>query len=425
VTTDYTFGTEVGASRTRSASGFDRWLRGRVHTALESIQNGAVTLVDGPERVCGGNPADPLHATVHVDDARFYRAIALGGALGAAESYIDGHWRCHDLPTLIRVFAANRDALGALDGGAARWRRPALAWLRARQRNTRAGSRRNIAAHYDLGDAFFELFLDPTLTYSCGVFERPDATMEEASAAKYERVCRKLRLGPGHRVLEIGSGWGGFALHAAARHGCHVTTTTVSRRQYERARRRVAEAGLSDRVEVIFEDYRDLRGRYDRLVSIEMIEAVGREHLGRFFRACGERLAADGAMLIQAITVPDRLYAAHTRSVDFIKRYIFPGGELVSLGALHAAAASHSDLQGVHVEDLTPHYAETLRRWRARMAENRSEMRALGLDERFLRMWEYYFCYCEGGFDERAIGLVQVVFDKPARRDQEVPWPVM
>jgi cyclopropane-fatty-acyl-phospholipid synthase len=422
--TEHTLDLEVGTRATQPVSAIDRWFRARVHAALAAIRSGAVTLVDGAERRRVGDPTAALRATVHVEDPRFYRALALGGALGAAESYIDGHWRSHDLTALVRIFAVNRDALGRLDGGAARWRRPARAWLRARQRNTRAGSRRNIAAHYDLGDPFFELFLDPTLTYSCGLFEHPGDTMEDASVAKYEHVCRKLQLQPGQRVLEIGSGWGGFALHAASRYGCRVTTTTVSRRQYERARRRVAEAGLGDRVEVLFEDYRDLRGEYDRLVSIEMIEAVGHENLAAFFRICGERLRPEGAMLLQAITIPDRDFAAYTRNVDFIKRYIFPGGELVSLGALHAAATCASDLRLVHLEDLTPHYAETLRRWRARMIENRSAMRALGLDERFLRMWEFYLCYCEGGFEERATGLVQVVFDKPARR-QEGAWPVM
>ena len=279
-----------------------------------------------------------------------------------------------------------------------------------------SGSRRNIAAHYDLGNEFFELFLDPTLTYSSGIFETPEATMEEASIAKYERLCQKLRIGPDDHVLEIGTGWGGFALHAAGRYGCRVTTTTISRRQYELASKRVDEAGLADRIEVLLEDYRDLSGSYDKLVSIEMIEAVGHEQLDTFFGVCGERLKPDGVMALQAITVPDKDFEAHARSVDFIKRYIFPGGELVSVGSVNAAASRATDLRLTHLEDLTPHYAETLRRWRTRMFQNLPRMRALGLDDRFLRMWEFYLCYCEGGFEERSIGLVQAVLEKSGAR---------
>ena len=240
--------------------------------------------------------------------------------------------------------------------------------------------------------------------------------MEEASNAKYERACQKLRLEGGDHVLEIGSGWGGFAIYAARNYGCRVTTTTISKRQHEVARRRVEEAGVSDRVQVLFEDYRELRGEYDKLVSIEMIEAVGHRYLGEFFRVCSERLRPDGVMFLQAITVNEQDLAEHYRSVDFIKRYIFPGGELVSVGALSAAAARQTDLRLTHVEDQTPHYAETLRRWRRQMKANLAQIKSLGLDETFLRMWEFYLCYCEGGFEERAIGLVQAVFEKPATR---------
>ncbi|MDE0887620.1 MAG: cyclopropane-fatty-acyl-phospholipid synthase, partial [Myxococcota bacterium] len=246
------------------------------------------------------------------------------------------------------------------------------------------------------------------------------ATMEEASIAKYERLCQKLRLGPDDHVLEIGTGWGGFALHAAGRHGCRVTTTTISRSQYELACKRVEEAGLEDRIEILLEDYRDLSGSYDKLVSIEMIEAVGHEQLETFFGVCGERLKPDGVMALQAITVPDQNLEAYTRSVDFIKRYIFPGGELVSVGAVNDAASRASDLRLTHLEDLTPHYAETLRRWRSRMFENLPRMHTLGLDDRFLRMWEFYLCYSEGGFEERSIGLVQAVLEKPDARRSSV-----
>ncbi len=401
-------------------SPLDRWTRSRVHARLGKLRAGSITLVDGPNRSCLGNSRAALRATVYIGDPRFYRALALGGALGGAEAYMDGYWRCDDLSSLIRILAAEREVTRGLNGGTASWRRPALSLLHSLRRNTRSGSQRNIAAHYDLGNEFFKLFLDPTLTYSSGIFEAPDATMEEASIAKYERLCQKLRLGPDDHVLEIGTGWGGFALHAAGRHGCRVTTTTISRSQYELARERIAEAGLEDRVEVLLEDYRDLSGSYDKLVSVEMIEAVGHEQLESFFRVCGERLEPDGVMVLQAITVPDRDLEEHVRSVDFIKRYIFPGGELVSVGAVNDAASHASSLRMTHLEDLTPHYAETLRRWRRRMFENLPGMRRLGLDDRFLRMWEFYLCYCEGGFEERSIGLVQAVLEKPGARHEPV-----
>jgi len=411
---------ETRAGETNRTSSLDRWARTLVRTRLAAIRIGSLALVDGEKVEHFGERDAALGATVYVEDPGFYRALALRGALGGAEAYMEGHWQSDDLTAVVRVLAANRKALAGLDLGVTRWIRPSLSLFHALRRNTRAGSRRNIAAHYDLGNEFFELFLDPTLTYSSGVFESEGVSMEQASIAKYERICRKLRLGPEDHVLEIGTGWGGFALHAAGQHGCRVTTTTISRRQHELARRRVAEAGLSGRVEILLEDYRDLRGRYDKLVSIEMIEAVGHAHLEPFFRICGERLRPDGAMLLQAITVPDQDHRDHTRSVDFIKRYIFPGGELVSVGAVNGAAAGASDLRMSHLEDLTPHYAETLRRWRRRMFENLPRMRALGLSERFLRMWEFYLCYCEGGFEERQIGVVQAIFEKSGARREPV-----
>jgi cyclopropane-fatty-acyl-phospholipid synthase len=418
--TESTLAFQPRAGETDRPSPLDRWARKLVRTKLATIRTGSLTLVDLGDIEHYGESDAALGATVYVEDPRFYRALALRGSLGGAEAYMEGHWQSDDLTAVVRLLAANRQALTGLDLGVTRWIRPSLALLHALRRNTRAGSRRNIAAHYDLGNDFFELFLDPTLTYSSGIFESADVSMEQASVAKYERICRKLRLGPEDHVLEIGTGWGGFALHAAARHGCRVTTTTISRRQHELACRRVIEAGLTGRIDVLLEDYRDLRGSYGKLVSIEMIEAVGHAHLERFFRTCGERLRTDGAMLLQAITIPDQDYRAHTTSVDFIKRYIFPGGELVSVGAANGAAARASDLRLSHLEDLTPHYAETLRRWRRSMFENLSRMRAMGLSERFLRMWEFYLCYCEGGFEERQIGVAQMLFEKSGARQEPV-----
>jgi cyclopropane-fatty-acyl-phospholipid synthase len=396
-----------------------RLARRALEHRLSALRDACLVLEDGGERRTFGPPDSELCASVQVRDPRFYGAIARRGGIGAAEAWMDGFWTSDDLTAVIRVLARNA-GMGKLDRGAARLVRPGLKLLHGLRRNHRRGARRNIAAHYDLGNEFFELFLDPSLTYSCAVFERDDMTLEEAQRAKYERLCRKLRLGPGDRVLEIGSGWGGFAIHAARHHGCHVTSATISREQHELARKRVAEAGLEERVDIVFRDYRDLEGSFDKLVSIEMIEAVGAKHLDSFFRVCSERLRPDGMMGLQAILVPDQDWKNSVRNVDFIKRYIFPGGQLPSLGAITRSLAERTDLYFHHVEDITPHYARTLLRWRDAMRQNLDAMRGLGLDDTFLRMWEYYLCYCAGGFSERAIHVAQIVLAKAGARPPAV-----
>ena len=405
-------------ARPLQLTSLDRLAKKIVRKQLKAICHGSLTFFESGWHESYGDSDASLQASVFVEDPRFYRSLAFRGALGGAEAYMDGYWQTHDLTAVIRILALNQSILQDLQRGFASWIRPALGLFHALHSNTRSGSRRNIAAHYDLGNEFFSLFLDPTLTYSSGIFESDDATMEQASIAKYERVCDKLDLGPEDHVLEIGTGWGGFALHAASTRGCRVTTTTISREQHASASQQIAEAGLSDRVDVLFEDYRDLTGHYDKLVSLEMIEAVGSDHLDSFFRVCSDRLTPEGVMLLQAITVPDQDYEAHTRTVDFIKRYIFPGADLVSVLAMNNSATWSSDLRMTHLEDLSPHYAETLRRWRDKMFENLREIRELDLDDRFLRMWEFYLCYCEGGFEEREIGVVQAVFEKPEVRRQ-------
>ena len=391
-----------------------RFARGRVESALKAIDEGEIALETGSDRVVLRGPRPGPRATVFVDDARLFGALALRGVLGGAEGYMNGWWRSDDLVAVIRLFVRNAGAFDALERGSG-WMRPGLRLFHRLRDNDRAGSRRNIEAHYDLGNDFFATFLDESLTYSSAVFDRLDITLEAAQTAKYERLCRKLGLRSSHRLLEIGSGWGGFALHAARTRGCHVTTTTISREQYALARERVARAGLADRIEVLLEDYRDLSGTYDRLVSIEMIEAVGHRHLPRFFETCADRLAPDGTMAIQAILVPEHAWEPSIRSVDFIKRYIFPGGQLVGLGAISQALAS-TRLRLAHYEDITPHYAETLRRWRERFRARRGEIAALGMDERFFRTWDFYLAYCEGAFLERANLAAQLVFDQAAAR---------
>ena len=395
-------------------SAFQRLARRAVHARLARIRDAELTLVerDGARRF--GDAGSDVSATVRIHDPSLYGALLLRGSLGGAEAYVDGLWDVDDPAAVVRVLGRNRDTLDALEAGIPRLARAALLPLHWWRRNSRRGSRRNIAAHYDLGNDFFELFLDPTLTYSSGLFETPESSLEQASFAKYERACRWLELAPHDHVLEIGSGWGGFALHAASRHGCRVTTLTISRQQYELARERVAAAGLADRIEVRLEDYRDVRGQFDKLVSIEMIEAVGHRNLPAFFAACHERLRPRGVMFLQAITNPERDHAAAVRNVDFVKRYVFPGGQLVSLGAICDAVARTGTLQPTRLEDITEHYAETLRCWRERMGENRSRMRALGYDERFLRLWEFYLAYCEGGFRERVNRAIQMRLERAA-----------
>jgi cyclopropane-fatty-acyl-phospholipid synthase len=392
----------------------ERVARRAVHERLRRIEGAALTVCESGRAFRFGDAASDLAARVAVHDPALYTALLLRGSLGGAEAYLEGHWDSDDLVAALRGLVRSRRSLAALEGGLApRLARAALLPLHWWRGNSRRGSRRNVAAHYDLGNEFFALFLDPTLTYSCGLFETPVATLEEASLAKYERACRWLGISPDDHVLEIGSGWGGFALHAAGRHGCRVTTTTISRRQYELARARVAAAGLADRVEVQCEDYRDLRGTYDKLVSIEMIEAVGHANLPAYFAACAARLRPGGAMFLQAIVNPEHDYAASLRNVDFVKRYVFPGGQLVSLGAICAALARAGGLQPTRVEDVTAHYAETLRRWRSNLATNRHAARALGHGERFLRLWDFYLAYCEAGFRERAIRTLQLRLERP------------
>jgi len=387
--------------------------RRAVHRSLRCLRRGRVRLVENGDILELGDPRDGLRATIEVVSPLAYRAILLGGTLGAAEAYMDGHWRTDDLPSLVRIFSLSHDAHYGLEGGLARLARPFRAVSHFLRRNSRSGSRRNIAAHYDLGNDLYRLFLDETLAYSCGIFEREDASMAEASEAKFDLVCRKLALSPGDQVLEIGTGWGGFALHAARRYGCRVTTTTISREQHRLATDRVREAGLSERVEVLLRDYRDLEGVYDKLVSIEMIEAVGCERFDEFFSRSSELLRPEGAMLLQSITIADQDFDRHRKDYDFIKRYIFPGACIPSVTALVSALTSASDLRLFHLEDITRHYVETIRKWRERFTANAEAVEALGFSERFVRMWDFYLGYCEGGFAERYLGDVQMLLVKP------------
>ncbi len=400
------------------ASLAQRLARSALCAALARIEHGELRLIDadGEYRFGRQDAAATLRATLRIADMSFYAETAFGGSVGAGEAYIRGSWSCDDLTALIRIMIRNRAAMSGLEGGFARLSRPIYKLFHFLNRNTRQGSARNIAAHYDLGNDLYRLMLDETMAYSCGIFERPDSTLLEASRAKFDAACRKLALRPTDHLLEIGTGWGGLAIHAARHYGCRVTTTTISRAQHDYARERIAEAGLSDRITLLLEDYRDLTGCFDKLVSIEMIEAVGAKFLPSYFQQCAALLASDGAMLLQAITIQDQLYQQALRSVDYIQRYIFPGSFIPSVTALASAITAASDLKIFQLEDIGPHYARTLAQWRRNFFAHLPQVHALGYPDSFVRMWEFYLCYCEGGFEERQLGDVQMLLTKPGCR---------
>jgi len=381
------------------------------------VRHGRIEVVEGGRRRGFGPAGADLRATVTVNDPAAWRG-PLRGSVGLGEGYVDGLWETDDLVALIRIAARELRDLDGLRGAVARPRGALHRLRRLVPENTRPGARANISAHYDLGNDLFASFLDERMMYSCAYFPSASASLEEAQLAKLERICARLRLGPGNHLLEIGSGWGGLAVHAAREHGCRVTTTTISSRQHDLARRRVREAGLEDRVTVLQQDYRDLRGRYDRLVSVEMIEAVGWQYFDEFFRRCDELLAPDGAMLLQAITMDDRAYRIERVSRSFIRTMIFPNGCLPSQEVIARCIARDTDMRSVHMEDLTPHYAETLHRWRENLDAHADELEAHGYDERFRRLWRMYLCYCEAGFAEHRIGLAQALFAKPQWRPE-------
>jgi cyclopropane-fatty-acyl-phospholipid synthase len=381
---------------------------------LEGLSEGELILIDGSTHRFGQlTERCPLSVRLEVTHPAFYGDTAFGGTLGAAQSYVAGDWNTDDLPGLIRLMVRNRNVIDGLDGGMARLAAPLRRWLHWMNRNSHEGSRRNIAAHYDLGNDFFGLFLDESMMYSCALFEPQGISLAEASIAKLDRICQLLDLKPSDRVIEIGTGWGGFAIHAARNYGCHVTTTTISENQHALARTRIAEAGLEDRITLLKEDYRHLQGRFDKLVSIEMIEAVGHHFFETFYQKCSDLLADDGLMLIQAITINDREYLRARDEVDFIKRYIFPGSCIPAITPLMDAATRATDLQLVYLRDIGRHYAQTLRIWRERFLSRREDVLVQGYSESFIRLWEFYLAYCEGGYAEGALGDLHLLYRKP------------
>ena len=380
--------------------------------SLQSLRGGSLALVsDGRTREFG-EPGGPLEATIVVHNDRFFQRAIFGGDIGMGESWMAGDWSSPDLTSVIRLAVRNLARIEQENRVLSAFSR-LFDIVRHRLRgNSIAGSRRNIGAHYDLSNDFFQLFLDPSLMYSCAYFGTQADSLEAAQFQKLDRICQKLRLGPEDHVLEIGTGWGGFAEHAVRHYGCRVTTTTISRRQYEYAQGRFASMAQGDRIELLQEDYRNLRGQYDKIVSIEMFEAVGHSYYDDFFRACDRLLRPDGSMLMQTITINEQAFQSYRRRTDWIQKYIFPGAELASVSEILRSLARATSLSLYHAEDIGTHYARTLAAWRKRFHNRLQEVRALGFDERFMRMWDYYLAYCEGAFLERHIGVSQLLLTK-------------
>jgi cyclopropane-fatty-acyl-phospholipid synthase len=395
-----------------------------VLSRLEKLQDGQIVVSENGEHLTFGNLTDdlPLTAQLCVLSPKFYSDIVFGGSIGAGEAYIHGNWACSELSDLLRILLRNREVLEQMDSGLALLGKPVQKLFHALNKNTRKGSRKNIAAHYDLGNDFYQLWLDPKMMYSCAYFDTPDTSLEDASTEKLDRICRKLDLSVDDSVIEIGTGWGGFAIHAARHYGCHVTTTTISEQQYNYAQQAIVDAGLEDRITLLLQDYRDLEGRFDKLVSIEMIEAVGHEFHDAYFKKCCELLKPDGQMLLQAITIADQRYDQYKSSVDFIKRYIFPGGCLTSVTDMSRTMTRHTDMRVIHLEDIGPHYATTLRHWHNRFFARIDEVREFGYSDAFIRMWQFYLSYCESAFIERAIGNVQMLVMRPAARREKIQY---
>jgi cyclopropane-fatty-acyl-phospholipid synthase len=400
------------------------WCKKIFLRGLESLRGGSLELIADGQSWEFGEPDAPLRATVVVHSDRFWRRALFGGDVALGESWMDGEWSSPGLVDVVRLAARNLARLEESNGLSSALSR-GLDTLRHRLRdNSVAGSRRNIRAHYDLSNDFFRLFLDRGMMYSCAYYEAAGDSLETAQFQKLDRVCRKLRLGPEDHVLEIGTGWGGFAMHAARHYGCRVTTTTISRRQYEYARERFGAAPEGARIELLQEDYRRLRGRYDKIASIEMFEAVGLRHYDEFFGACDRLLRPEGSMLLQTITINEQSFPAYRRRSDWIQKYIFPGSELASVSEILRSLARVTSLGLYHAENIGAHYARTLAAWRRRFHEAIGEVRALGFDDRFARMWDYYLTYCEGAFLERHIGDFQLLLTKnhsPAALFNE-PW---
>ena len=379
-------------------------------------------MYDGSDEFSFGDDGSDEKVVVNIHSQEFYVMVGSGGALGLAEAYMAGFWSSDNVVKLFQIILRNRDILLSLEKGFAKLIKPINKMIHRSRQNTLQGSKKNIVAHYDLSNDFYRLWLDPTMTYSCAFFKDESVTLEEASQEKLDRICRKLNLSEQDSVLEIGTGWGSFSIHAAKNYGCNVTTTTISAAQYEYARSRIKEEGLESKITLINKDYRELDGKYDKIVSIEMIEAVGYEYISGFFSKLSSLLKSNGFIALQGITYNDQNFDVYKDSVDFIKKYIFPGSCLISISQITEVIKKDTDLAMIDMEDITKHYAITLNRWRKNFIDVLPEVKEMGYSQAFINMWEFYFLYCEAGFLERNIGDVQLVFAKSGTRDININY---
>jgi len=383
--------------------------------SLKSLRYGSLELVCPGETLVFGDIQSDLHATIAVNDEEFFARAIIGGEIGVGESYMDGQWTSPDVCAVLRLGIRNLSLIEKSHPFLSAITRFKNEWTHRRRANTVKGSAANISYHYDLGNDFYRLFLDSSMAYSCAYYEQPSDSLEESQLRKFDRICGKLCIAPGERVLEIGTGWGGFAIHAARNYGCHVTTTTISSRQYEYAREWVARLGLQDHIQVLKSDYRELRGSFEKIVSIEMFEAVGHRFYDEFFATCDRLLEPNGKMLIQTITMNESGYADYIKGCDWIQKYIFPGGELASFTEVVRSIARVTSMSMHGYEDIGLHYVHTLGAWRDRFQAAVPDVRRLGFDDRFIRMWEYYLEYCAAAFTERHVSDIQLVFAKDSK----------
>lgn len=395
---------------------FDRGAETLFYKLISRIVHGRLTVTDGVRSQTFGAEDAKLSAEIRVLDQKFYRRIVFGGSIGAGEAYVDGMWESDNLTNLIRIMALNIELLYRIEKIFSPLLQAFNVIKHRFNNNTKKGSKKNILSHYDLGNEMYQSFLDPTMMYSSGIYPKASSTLEEASVNKLDEICKKLELQPTDHLIEIGTGWGGFAIHAAKNYGCHVTTTTISDAQFEEAEKRIKANGLENKITLLKTDYRELEGKFDKLVSIEMIEAVGEKYLPGFFKKCSSLLKQDGKMLIQAITIRDQAYRQYANSVDFIQKHIFPGGFLPSNSKMLDVMSKKTDLVVRGLDDFGFDYARTLKDWRQRFNSNFDQIREFGFDDHFKRLWNFYFCYCEGGFRERTISVVHVIATKPANR---------
>ncbi|WP_460232192.1 class I SAM-dependent methyltransferase [Aurantivibrio plasticivorans] len=402
----------------KPASMKERIARKAVFKVFENLRVGSLIVEEGGEVFSFGSPKKEgdLVAKIQVRNPAAYLNVLMRGTIGSGESYMQGDWTTPDLTNVIRIMVLNMSIVEKLDGDMSIGSKVSNWILRLANINTLTGSKKNIGAHYDLGNDFFELFLDQEMMYSSAIYDDQHTSLDKAAVNKLRVICEKLKLNENDHLLEIGTGWGGMAIYAAQHYGCRVTTTTISQRQFEYASRRVEQLGLSGKIQVLLKDYRELEGRFDKIVSIEMIEAVGHQYYQSYFSQCSRLLKEDGLMLIQAITIPDQRYHAALKAVDFIQKYIFPGGCLPSNEVIAQHVSKDTDMQIVGLHDITNDYARTLKEWRHRFNKRLAEVKNQGFGDEFARMWEFYLCYCEGGFAERVISTAQILLAKPQAR---------